>query len=57
MDDTLAIDVRDLHRNYGKVEILHGVDLRVKRGAIFGLLGPSGCGQSLACLIGCLNES
>lgn len=31
---------------YGKIEVLHGIDLVVNRGAVVALLGPNGAGKS-----------
>jgi ABC-2 type transport system ATP-binding protein len=41
-----AVELRDLVKNYGKVEALKGIDLTVKSGEIFGLLGPNGAGKT-----------
>ena len=41
-----AIAVRDLTVRRGRREVLHGVSLSVRAGAITGLLGPSGCGKT-----------
>jgi branched-chain amino acid transport system ATP-binding protein len=38
--------VSDLRAGYGKMEILHGVDLRVSRGQSLCLIGPNGAGKS-----------
>src|SRR5688500_6413909 len=49
MGDTsdLAIDLRNVTKVYkGKILALQGVDMRVRRGEIFGLLGPNGAGTS-----------
>ena len=43
----LAIDLRDVTKVYkGIVFALQGVEMRVRRGEIFGLLGPNGAGKS-----------
>jgi ABC-2 type transport system ATP-binding protein len=41
-----AIEAAGLKKNYGPVEALRGVDLRVDRGEIFALLGPNGAGKT-----------
>src|SRR5688572_2810224 len=45
--DGLAIDLRDVAKVYkGKVHALQGIEMRVRRGEVFGLLGPNGAGKS-----------
>jgi ABC-2 type transport system ATP-binding protein len=41
-----AIRVRDLHKHYGDVQALDGLDLTVESGEFFGLLGPNGAGKT-----------
>ena len=40
------LQVADLHAGYGKVGVLHGVDLQIGPGEIVALLGPNGAGKS-----------
>ncbi|HVS22693.1 MAG TPA: ABC transporter ATP-binding protein [Gammaproteobacteria bacterium] len=40
------VEVADLHKAYGGVEALAGLNLRVPRGAIYGLLGRNGAGKT-----------
>lgn len=41
-----AIRAVGLHRHYGKVEAVRGVDLEIPRGEIFGVVGPDGAGKT-----------
>jgi ABC-2 type transport system ATP-binding protein len=42
-----AIDLKNVQKVYkGKVHALQGIDMRVRRGEVFGLLGPNGAGKS-----------
>ena len=40
------IDIRQVHKSYGKTKTLHGVDLIFPSGEFVVILGPSGCGKS-----------
>ncbi len=42
------LELIDAHAGYGRIEVLHGVDLAVRRGQIVALLGPNGAGKSTA---------
>ena len=44
--DGIAIRVRELRKNYGSLEAVRGVDLGVRQGEIFGLIGPDGAGKT-----------
>jgi len=44
----LAVETTRLLKNYGAVQALRGVDLRVAAGTVFGLLGPNGAGKTTA---------
>ena len=41
-----ALELRGVRASYGRVEVLHGVDLIVPSGTVFALLGPNGAGKS-----------
>ena len=41
-----VIDIQGLHKRYGAVHALNGLDLTVGEGEIFGYLGPNGAGKS-----------
>src|SRR5262245_52945337 len=43
-----AVETSRLHKRYGDVHALRGVDLHVEAGSVFGLLGPNGAGKTTA---------
>lgn len=40
------IEIRDLHKSFGKVRALRGVNLSVEEGELFAYLGPNGSGKT-----------
>ncbi len=41
-----TITANNLHKRFGREEVLGGIDLAVKRGEVLGILGPSGAGKN-----------
>ncbi len=53
-DDTPpVIEIRNLHKSYGPLEVLKGIDMVAPRGRIISLIGSSGSGKST--LLRCCN--
>ncbi len=42
----VVLRVEDLHKRYGREEVLRGVSFTVRRGEVKVILGPSGTGKS-----------
>ncbi|SHI98628.1 sugar ABC transporter ATP-binding protein [Wenxinia saemankumensis] len=53
-DRTPVLSLRDVHKSFGPVEVLHGVDLDLHAGEVLALIGENGAGKSTAmkCLAG-----
>lgn len=49
-----AIEIKDLYKNYGKKEVLKGLNFKVKKGEVFGYIGKNGIGKSttIDCIVG-----
>ena len=48
-----ALEVRNLHKRYGDLEVLKGVELVARDGDVISILGSSGSGKST--LLRCIN--
>lgn len=44
--DEIALDVQDLHKDFGGIKAVNGCCLRVPKGKISGLIGPNGSGKT-----------
>ena len=48
------LEVRDLHKSFGHLEVLKGLDLAIREGEVVTVIGPSGSGKST--FLRCLNK-
>lgn len=47
------LEIHDIHKSFGDLNVLNGVDLTVNRGDVVAILGPSGSGKTT--LLRCIN--
>ncbi|AGF72340.1 amino acid ABC transporter ATP-binding protein [Corynebacterium halotolerans] len=50
----LMIDARQVHKSFGQLQVLKGIDLQVPQGTVTCLIGPSGSGKST--MLRCVNH-
>ncbi|GHF09520.1 peptide ABC transporter ATP-binding protein [Amycolatopsis deserti] len=53
MTGDVIVQVTGLHKAFGRLEVLKGIDLEVRRGQVVCIIGPSGSGKST--LLRCVN--
>ena len=53
MSETPVIEIRNLHKAYGSLEVLKGIDITAQKGDVVSLIGSSGSGKST--LLRCCN--
>ena len=52
------IEVREIHKSFGSLKVLKGVDLEIKKGEIVSIIGKSGAGKTtLLQIIGTLDKA
>jgi cystine transport system ATP-binding protein len=47
------INIKNLHKSFGDLQVLKGIDLEVEQGKVIVLIGPSGSGKTT--FLRCLN--
>ena len=47
------ISIKGLHKHFGKLHVLKGIDVEVAEGEVVVVIGPSGCGKST--MLRCIN--
>ena len=51
---TEKVVVENLHKSFGKLDVLNGIDLEIHEGEVVCIIGPSGSGKST--FLRCLNR-
>lgn len=54
IEHAAMVELQDVHKRFGQVEVLRGISLSVKRGKTIVIIGPSGSGKST--LLRCVNH-
>lgn len=52
-DPTTMIELHDVHKSYGHLEVLRGIDLQITKSEVVVVIGPSGSGKST--MLRCIN--
>lgn len=54
MPDNYVIEVKDLGKRFGELDVLKSIDLKVEKGDVVAIIGPSGSGKST--FLRCINQ-
>lgn len=48
------ITIKNLNKSYGKLHVLHNINLQLEKGQCIGFVGPNGCGKTtlMKCILG-----
>jgi branched-chain amino acid transport system ATP-binding protein len=46
VSETLILEAEGVCKHFGRLQVLHGVDLRLRRGEALGVVGPNGAGKT-----------
>lgn len=53
METNKIIEIKNLHKSFGKLEVLKGIDFSMNKGEVISIIGPSGSGKST--FLRCIN--
>lgn len=54
INDEVMLRLTDIHKKFGSLDVLQGIDLELKKGQVMAIIGPSGSGKST--LLRCINR-
>ena len=58
MDQTKMIEIRQITKKFGNLQVLRGIDLDIRQGEVVSIVGPSGAGKTtLLHIIGTLDKA
>lgn len=46
VNNDIVLEIKDIHKSFDKLEVLQGINLKVERGEVVAIIGPSGGGKS-----------
>lgn len=47
-EEEIMLRMHDIHKSFGEVKVLKGIDIEVRRGEVLAIIGPSGVWQEHA---------
>ncbi len=53
-NDNIMLKMQNIHKSFGSLEVLKGIDLSVAKGDVLAIIGPSGSGKST--MLRCINR-
>ena len=54
MTNNIMLKMTDIHKSFGELEVLKGIDFSVAKGDVLAIIGPSGSGKST--MLRCINR-
>ncbi len=52
-EKNILLDIKDLHKSFGNLKVINGINIEIEKGEIIVIIGPSGSGKST--ILRCMN--